>query len=149
MSIPPPSQIVAKMRLPPGSIARLPFTNVSPLTGLQRIDRVGAVDRVVGAVQVLESGDVQHHVGLGRAPLFEREPAHRRLPDVGRIGHQRVFERIHFRRQRSEPEIFMAMLESERVAQLVKHGEPCVVTRDRAAYRRAEPCVARACEVPG
>jgi hypothetical protein len=54
MSLPLPSQIVEKMRLPPGSCASCPSIRRSPLNRAPRMNGVARVGPEIGAIEVRE-----------------------------------------------------------------------------------------------
>ena len=141
MSVPPPSQTVAKMRLPPGSMPDLAVDQGAPRARRPPVDRVAGVGGEVRPVHLLHRRDVEHHEGLRRAPLLE-VVAGGRGARPGAVGHHRVLRRVVGRGELPEPPALVRVLEPEGVPDLVQHGHVVVVARPRRAPRSAEPDVA-------
>ena len=111
------------------------------MVGVPGIGGVAVVGAEIRPVHVLERGDVVHHEGLGVAPLLVVDVLRVR-PDVGAVGHHRVFHRVGVEGQRPEAPGLVAVLQPERVADLVDDGVVVVVALHRVDARAAEPDVA-------
>ncbi|ESR26950.1 hypothetical protein N177_0376 [Lutibaculum baratangense AMV1] len=105
------------------------------------VDGVAAVDAVVGAVHVLQRRDVEHHEGLRRTPRLICV-ARRRTAHIGAVGHDRIFERVVSGRKSPIDARLVAVLQAERVAELVQHGVPVIVACIREVAARPEEGVA-------
>ena len=85
----------------PGSIADRAVDQRPPRSRRPAVDGVAGVRREVGAVDLLQRRDVEHHEALRRAPGLEAV-AGRRRAHVGAVGHHRELERVPGPRQRPE-----------------------------------------------
>ena len=88
------------------------------------VEGAGADLAEIGAVIGLQGRDIEHHVALRRR-AGERLPwaPHRRGAEIARIGHHREFVVVELRGERAVIGGLVAMLEAERMAQLVGDGE--------------------------